>query len=106
MMKKQLNFYVATFCLLIFLSLSSYAGIFDKSEYATRRQKLMEKIPDGIAIIRGAHLNGGYMDYYQNNNFLYFSGIEIPDAILIIDGLRRESMLFFTTTERGYQENT
>ena len=59
-------------CGLIFLiSVSTYAGIFDKSEYAMRRQKLMDKIPDGIAVIRGAQLTGGYMDYYQNNNFMY-----------------------------------
>jgi hypothetical protein len=28
--------------------------LFDKSEYAVRRARLMEKIPDGVAILLGA----------------------------------------------------
>jgi len=72
---------------------------FDKSEYAARRRNLMEFIPDGIAIIRGAQLPGSSMEYYQNNDFMYFSGVEIPNSILIIDGKRKESTLFFTISE-------
>jgi len=72
---------------------------FDKSEYAARRIKLMEKIPDGIAIILGAQATGSYNRYYQNNDMMYFSGVEIPNAILVIDGIKKESVLLFTSTE-------
>lgn len=85
--------------LLIFHSFVYSQFQFDKSEYRARRHNLMESIPDGIAIIRGAVLQGSYMEYYQNNDFMYFCGVEIPNAILIIDGKRKESTLFFTISE-------
>ncbi len=75
--------------------------LFDKGEYAARRQKLMEAIPDGAAIILGAQPVVGYVPYFQNNDFMYFSGLEIPNANLIIDGRRKETILFFTMSERG-----
>ena len=92
---------VLIFCFIFTFTLISNGGVFEKSEYSMRRQKLMDKIPDGIAIIRGAQLTGSSFEFYQNNDFIYLSGVEIPDAILIIDGIRRESILFFTISERG-----
>ncbi len=74
--------------------------IFEKDEYASRRQQLMDSIPDGIAIIRGASEPLGDMPFSQYNNMMYFAGVEIPDAILIVDGERRESTLFFTISEQ------
>ncbi len=79
----------------------AFSGIFDNSEYAARRKKLMDKIPDGIVIIRGAQLPGSYMEYYQNNSFMYFTGIEMPDATVIIDGIKKESTILFTSSERA-----
>lgn len=35
-------------------STPSSAGIFDKAEYKSRRAKLMNSIPDGIALIIGS----------------------------------------------------
>lgn len=87
--------------LLLLLPALVFAGVFDKSEYATRRKKFMEKIPDGIAIIRGAQLPGSYMEYYQNNDFMYFTGVELPDAIIIIDGKKKESTIYFTSSVRA-----
>jgi Xaa-Pro aminopeptidase len=93
------------FCSLIFivcLSSGLYAGlIFEKSEYATRRAKLMEMIPDGAAIIQGAQDVIGYKHYFQYNDFMYFTGVEIPHSILIVDGKNKESVLFFTISERS-----
>jgi Xaa-Pro aminopeptidase len=66
---------------------------FDKSEYAGRRARLMAQIPDGIAVIWGA------VALPQSNDFNYLTGVKVPRAALIIDGVRRESHLFFTTTE-------
>jgi Xaa-Pro aminopeptidase len=85
----------------LFLVSTLSAGYFEKSEYANRRKKLMEKIPDGVAIILGAQLRVTYNEHYQNNDFMYFTGVEIPSAILIIDGVKKESSLFFTITERA-----
>ena len=72
---------------------------FDKSEFAARRQKFMEKIPDGVAVIFGAQPLANYYPYFQNNDFFYLTGVEIPNAVLVIDGLRKSSFLFFTATE-------
>jgi len=77
----------------------SAALLFDKSEYAARRQKFMEKIPDGTALIFGAQPIASYYPYFQNNDFLYLTGVEIPNAVLVVDGIRKTSLLFFTTTE-------
>ncbi|KPL12331.1 MAG: hypothetical protein AMS26_18210 [Bacteroides sp. SM23_62] len=74
--------------------------IFDKAEYKARREKLMDRIPDGIAILRGASLPSGSEHFHQYNNMMYFSGVDIPDVILIMDGIKRESTLFFTINER------
>jgi len=51
--------------LLVFFLLvlgQSLAGalLFEKSEYAARRTKLMDRIPDGIAVILGAQPITGY----------------------------------------------
>ncbi len=81
--------------------LSGATLLFDKSEYAARRQKLMDLVPDGAVIILGARMPAGYSPYFQNNDFMYFSGVEIPDATLIIDGRRKETTLFFTMSERA-----
>ncbi len=80
---------------------ASAALLFDKSEYAARRARLMEKIPDGIAVILGAQPLTSYYDYHQNNDFFYLCGVEAPNAALIIDGLRKETLLVFTATEQG-----
>ncbi|MHB8093370.1 MAG: aminopeptidase P N-terminal domain-containing protein [Candidatus Aminicenantales bacterium] len=98
MIRKRIPFCV---CLLLVLG-QSLAGalLFEKSEYAARRTKLMDRIPDGIAVILGAQPITGYNPYVQNNDFMYFSGVEIPDAILVVDGVNRESTLFFTIAER------
>jgi Xaa-Pro aminopeptidase len=84
---------------LLACSALSAALLFDKSEFAARRQKLMEKIPDGVAVIFGAQLSGNYYPYFQSNDFFYLTGVEIPNAVLVVDGLRKTCALFFTTTE-------
>ena len=74
--------------------------LFDRKEYAARRIRLMDKIPDGIAVFLGAATPAGDREFRQGHDFAYFTGIEIPDAYLIIDGVRKESLLFFTIGEK------
>ncbi len=70
-----------------------------KEEYAARRSRLMEKIPDGAAVFLGAKVPAGSFRFFQGNDFYYFTGLEIPDAVLIIDGVRKASVLFFSMGE-------
>ncbi len=90
-------------CLLLALAASAPAfgaGPFDKSEYAARRGRLMEKIPEGAAVFLGATTPANDYEFRQGHDFLYFTGVEIPDAFLIVDGVRKESVLFFTMDEK------
>jgi len=88
---------------LAFLALPLYGKglLFEKQEYAARRARLMEAVPDGAAVILGAQPAAGYTPYFQNNDFMYLSGVEIPDAILVIDGKRKQTTLFFTMSGRA-----
>jgi Xaa-Pro aminopeptidase len=72
---------------------------FSNAEYAARRANLMAKIPDGVAVIWGAQTIPSYYRYAQNNDFMYLTGAEIPNAVLIVDGVAKTSTLVFTSTE-------
>jgi Xaa-Pro aminopeptidase len=94
----------AIVCLLLFFGATAFAAgplLFDKSEYAARRVRLMEMIPDGAAILLGATPATGFGEFVQNNDMMYFAGVEIPNAALIIDGRSKRSTLFFTISDRG-----
>jgi len=78
---------------------ASASLIFDKAEYAARRQKLMEKIGDGVAFLWGAQPVTDYYNCVQANDFMYLSGVEIPNAALLLDGAAKSVQLFFTSTE-------
>ncbi|UCG27885.1 MAG: aminopeptidase P family protein, partial [Bacteroidales bacterium] len=102
-MKKQVLSAMLVLINFLFIINSVFSGelLFEKPEYRMRREKLMDAIPDGFAIIPGSRHVTGYDIYFQNNDFFYFTGVEIPNSILIIDGVRRESILFFTIAERS-----
>lgn len=79
---------------------AAIAAPFDRAEYASRRGRLMEKIADGAAVFLGATTPAGDYEFRQGHDFFYFTGVEIPDAFLVVDGTRRESVLFFTMDEK------
>jgi len=86
--------------MLVLLSSPATAFQFAWGEYAARRTRLMERIPDGMAVIQGATSRTDYYPFFQNNDFMYLCGLEIPDAVLVIDGKNRETTIFFTITEK------
>ena len=67
---------------------------FTPDDFAKRRAKVMEQIGDGIAILHGAELPEGYIPFRQDNNFFYLTGVEIPNAKLILDGKTKSAILF------------
>ena len=75
------------------------AGSFDKAEYAARRGRLMETIGDGAAVFLGAQTPSSDNEFRQGHDFFYMTGVEIPDAFLVVDGMRKQSVLFFTMNE-------
>ncbi len=69
-----------------------YAG--DRDYFAARRNALIDRIGESIAVLHGLSDNRAYVPFRQDNNFYYLTGIETPDAILLLDGVRRSSTLF------------
>lgn len=84
---------------LLATSTVSAVGV-DKAEYAARRSSLMTQIGDGAAIILGATEVSSDVAFRQGHDFFYLTGVEIPDAVVVVDGLRKESVLFFTMDEK------
>lgn len=66
---------------------------FSPDDFSARRKKVMEKIGDGVAVLLGAELTESYTKFRQDNNFYYLTGVEVPDAVLIIDGRNKQSVL-------------
>jgi Xaa-Pro aminopeptidase len=63
-------------------------------EFASRRARVMEQIGDGAVVIQGTTELPSYHKFRQNNQFFYLTGVEVPRAILVIDGRARSSTLF------------
>lgn len=82
--------------LLLLTSLSESQDLwryFTPEDFGRRRVAVFEKIPDGVAVFLGAELPEGYVKFRQDNTFYYLTGVEVPDAVLILNGLKRTSTL-------------
>ncbi len=86
--------------LFLFTPLLIAGSWFEKSEYAERRARFMEETSEGATIILGATTPVSDIQFLQNSDFFYFTGVEIPNAVLVMDGMRKESILFFSISER------
>jgi Xaa-Pro aminopeptidase len=71
-----------------------FTDAFPPEEFAERRSRVMEKIGDGVVIIRGTTELPGYIKFRQNNQFFYLTGVEVPRAILMLDGRAKRSTLY------------
>jgi len=98
-MRQQITLATAAVGLALLATTTFSAGAFDKAEYAARRGRLMDTIGDGAAVFLGAPTPAGDHAFRQGHDFYYLTGVEIPDAFLVVDGLRKESVLFFTMSE-------
>ncbi len=66
----------------------------DNAFYAARRNALMKRIEGSIAVLAGASDTRAYVPFRQDNNFYYLTGVETPDALLILDASQNRSILF------------
>jgi Xaa-Pro aminopeptidase len=69
----------------------------DRACFAARREALMKRIGESVAVLQGAPETRAYTAFRQDNNFYYLTGIEVPNALLLIDGIRHHSILFLPT---------
>src|ERR1700752_775169 len=87
-----------TFVLAIASTAAAQPPLFTDSmppaEFAARRARVIEQIGDGAAVIQGTTELATYLKFRQNNQFFYLTGVEVPRAILVIDGRTKTSTLF------------
>ncbi|HXC44899.1 MAG TPA: aminopeptidase P N-terminal domain-containing protein [Candidatus Dormibacteraeota bacterium] len=81
----------------LFLSWASAQTSIDSAEYQVRRKAALERIPDGIVLLR-AFSGMKHWDesgFHQDASFYYFTGLaNLHGAILALDGAQKESWLF------------
>ena len=71
-----------------------YTDVFPPEEFAARRAKVFEAIGDGVAVLQGASEYPAYVRFRQNNQFFYLTGVEVPRALLLLDGRAKSATLF------------
>ncbi len=72
----------------------------DNAVYASRRASLMKKIGNSIAVLQGEPDLRSYTVFRQDNSFYYLTGVETPNARLLVDGVRRQSILFLPELDK------
>ncbi len=65
-------------------------------EFAARRAKVFEAIGDGVAVLQGAAEYPAYVRFRQNSQFFYLTGVEVPRALVLLDGRTKSTTLFVT----------
>ena len=76
---------------------SSAQTAFDPMEFQARRKAALEKIPDGVILLRSYSGLKHWEEsgFHQDSSFYYFTGLaNIHGAILALDGQQKESWLF------------
>ncbi len=63
-------------------------------EFAARRAKVFEAIGDGVAVLQGAAEYPAYVRFRQNSQFFYLTGVEVPRALVLLDGRTKTTTLF------------
>ena len=91
----RIRFLFFTTLVLFALCGSTFAGQpFNKTEFVARREKLFEKIPDGMAVIFAAKEQLYPLKFRQAPDFYYLTGIEEAGAILVMMGPTKRTFLF------------
>jgi Xaa-Pro aminopeptidase len=68
---------------------------FPPEEFAKRRAAVYDAIgPKAVALLQGAPTPVGYTRFRQSTDFYYLSGIEVPNAYLLLDPLERRTTLY------------
>lgn len=78
-----------------------FTDVFPIEEFAARRARVFESIGDDVAIIQGAVERSAELPFRQSNQFFYLTGIEVPRAILVMDGRAKTATLFIPAA--GYR---
>lgn len=63
-------------------------------EFAAHRAALFDKVGDALVVLQGAAETGSYLPFRQNNHFYYLTGVEVPRALVMLDGRTKTTTLF------------
>jgi Xaa-Pro aminopeptidase len=63
-------------------------------EFAARRARVFAAIGDGVAVLEGATEYPAYVRFRQNDQFFYLTGVEVPRALVLLDGRTKQTSLF------------
>lgn len=79
-----------------------FTNAFPPEEFAARRARVMDQIgSDAIAVIRGTGDTPVYVRFRQNNQLFYLTGVQVPNAMLLLDGRTKQATLFLARDERA-----
>jgi Xaa-Pro aminopeptidase len=68
---------------------------FPPEEFAKRRTAVYDAIgKNAVAILQGAPTPDGYTRFRQSNDFYYLSGVEVPNAYLLLDPVERKTTIY------------
>jgi Xaa-Pro aminopeptidase len=82
------------FLFLALLPSGLFAQDFDQAEFAARREKLLAKIPDGIAVVLGGIEHPYPVRFRQSPDFYYLTGLKEPGAVLVLNGVTKNAAVF------------
>lgn len=71
-----------------------FTDTFPPEEFAARRARVIEQLGDAVAVMQGATEREAYLQFRQSNHFFYLTGVEVPRALLVIDGRAKTTTLF------------
>lgn len=71
-----------------------YQQDFSAQDFQTRRAVIYDAIGSDFALIQGAEEVQCFIIFRQSNTFYYLSGLESPSAYLMLDGKKRETILY------------
>jgi len=80
--------------LLLPAGLPAQDSAFAKEEFAARRARLVELIPDGAALVFGGEDHGENVRFRQAPDFFYLTGIEQPGTVLLVSGVTKRAIVF------------
>jgi len=82
-----------------------FTDAFPPSEFAARRAAVMQAMGDAVAVVSGATEQPNYEKFRQNKQFFYLTGVEVPRALLLIDGRSKRSTLFLPARNPGMERS-
>jgi Xaa-Pro aminopeptidase len=71
-----------------------FTTAFPADEFSAHRAALFDKVGDALVVVQGAPETGSYLPFRQSNHFFYLTGVEVPRAIVLLDGRTKTTTLF------------